>query len=234
MGESQDELSGLFPSDLCGLESKPSTGVGLCDRVILVFCGFDAASLQTTSRVWRELRLWRGWNSLKLRRSCSRFIIHHTDFIITLVFGFQPLYKILLPILSCQKQSYSPTLPGGRMINKHKPWRIMWIYSSATFKRSLFDIWPKCQMSERPWMHRQKVAVWVFFFFACGKTTSPTNSWISIKIGAAILGSQRMNLSDFGDAVTFPLAPPWGWQSRGLSVNRDQPCFNQERKLFTT
>ncbi len=28
----------------------------------------------------------------------------------------------------------------------------------------------------------------------------------------ALLGPQRMNLTDFDDPLAFPLAPPWGWQ----------------------
>ncbi len=35
-----------------------------------------------------------------------------------------------------------------------------------------------------------------------------TMGWIGIKFGINIHGAQRMNSADFGDSLTFPLAPP--------------------------
>lgn len=42
-------------------------------------------------------------------------------------------------------------------------------------------------------------------------SVSATIGWIDMKFCSDIHVLQRMNQSDFGDPLTFPLRPPWGW-----------------------
>lgn len=41
---------------------------------------------------------------------------------------------------------------------------------------------------------------------------SKTIGWIALKAGTDIRDPQRTHSTDFGDLLTFPLAPSWGWR----------------------
>ncbi len=62
-------------------------------------------------------------------------------------------------------------------------------------------------------------ACWLIHHF--GPNISTTIGWIVIKFCTDVHGSQRMNPTDFGDPLTFSLAPPAG-QSFHLSCEISQ------------
>jgi len=59
------------------------------------------------------------------------------------------------------------------------------------------------------WLYRWQCRS--FHHFGPDWNISTTTGWIAMKLCTDMNGVQRMNLSDFGDTLTFRLVLPWGW-----------------------
>lgn len=78
--QTTEELSGWFQSDLCCLESKPSTGVGLCDGAVhpssLQYCVSADDNEESKQSVSSLKRTDSGAPQPKGHSSCSETFIH--------------------------------------------------------------------------------------------------------------------------------------------------------------